>query len=92
MDILNITFTESGNQATLRTDRGYFDMTRADLMEFLQKFLGEDVRSAVRPGAELDFLPLFVDDEAEGEENQAHRGAGSADDRLPDRSEHWPLG
>ena len=67
MDILNITFTESGNQATLRTDRGYFDMTRADLMEFLQKFLGEDVRSAVRPGAELDFLPLFVDDEAEGE-------------------------
>lgn len=67
MDILNITFTESGNQATLRTDRGYFDMTRADLLEFFASFIGEDVRDVVRPGAELDFLPLYVDDEAEAE-------------------------
>ena len=62
MDILNITFTESGNQATLRTDRGYFDVTRADLAAFLADSLGEDVRDRVRPGAELDFLPLYVDD------------------------------
>ncbi len=67
MDILSITFTESGNQATLRTDRGYFDMTRADLLAFLASFAGEDVRDAVRPGAELDFLPLYVEEDAESE-------------------------
>ncbi len=67
MDILNISCTESGNQATLRTDRGYFDMTRADLAVFLESFLGEDVRDVVRPGAELDFLPLYVEDDAEEE-------------------------
>lgn len=67
MDILNISFTESGNQATLRTDRGYFDITRADFLTFLESFLGEDVRDAVRPGAELDFLPLYVEDDAASE-------------------------
>ena len=67
MDILNITFTESGNQATLRTDYGYFDITRADLSQFLSKYLGDDVKDAVRPGSELDFLPLYVEEEAQSE-------------------------
>ena len=64
MDILNITFTESGNQATLRTDCGYFDITRADLSEFLLRFSDDDVRQSARPGNELDFLPLYVEEEA----------------------------
>ena len=64
MDILSVTFTESGNEACVRTDQGFFDITRADLSEFLREFFGEDVKDALAPGCENDFFPLYAKDEA----------------------------
>ena len=40
MDIKSIVFTGSGNEATIGTDTGYYDITRADLFAFAADFIG----------------------------------------------------
>ena len=67
MDILNVSFSGSGNEACVRTEEGYFDLARADLSAFLSKHLGDDVKNAVVPGAECDFFPLYATDDAVAE-------------------------
>lgn len=64
MDIKSIVFTASGNEATIGTDEGYFDITRADLFDFCNEFLGEDVLPLVKSGQICDVLPLYADESA----------------------------
>lgn len=64
MDIKSIVFTGSGNEATIGTDTGYYDITRADLTVFAKSFLGEDSLPLIRSGQIYDLLPVFVEDEA----------------------------
>jgi SOS response regulatory protein OraA/RecX len=69
MDIQNITFTLSGNEASIRTDSGYFSITRADLAVFLKKY-AELKTNLCNSSASKDFsdiLPLYVDVEGERE-------------------------
>lgn len=71
MDIQNITFTLSGNEASIRTDSGYFSITRADLAVFLKKY-AELKTNLCNSSASKDFsdiLPLYVDVEGEKELN-----------------------
>lgn len=63
MDIKSIVFTGSGNEVTVGTDMGYYDITRADLTAFASSFLGEESLPLIRSGKIYDLLPVFVEDE-----------------------------
>lgn len=54
MDILNISKTESGNEITLKTDVGFFDISKADATEFFSEFFDAPVSDV------QEHLPLFV--------------------------------
>lgn len=58
MDITYISKTESGNEITLRTDLGYFDISKADAGEFFSEFFDCDVDEAAC------HLPLYLHDDA----------------------------
>jgi len=59
MDIISVTFTQSGNEACIKTDGGYYDITKADLKSFVADITG---------GADISefsaHLPMFVPESA----------------------------
>lgn len=59
MDITAISFTESGNEVSLKTDVGYFDISRADFSAFLYEFTDLSVTEAAQA------LPIYTEGEAE---------------------------
>ncbi|MBE6623740.1 MAG: regulatory protein RecX [Ruminococcaceae bacterium] len=64
MDIKSIVFTGSGNEATIGTDTGYYDITRADLFAFANDFFGEESLPLIKSGHICDMLPIYADDSA----------------------------
>lgn len=61
MDICRISFTESGNEATVFTDAGIFDISRADFNCFFAKIIGGSPIS-IKNKDFSDYLPLYADD------------------------------
>lgn len=58
MDITGISRTESGNEITFKTDLGYFDISKADAIDFFREFFDADISEAE------NHLPLFVENHA----------------------------
>lgn len=60
MDITYISKTQSGNEITIKTDLGYFDISKADAGQFFAEFFDSDIEEAAC------HLPLFLENNAAG--------------------------